>query len=230
MGDESGNLVAPLAQRPDRQADDVEAVEEIFAEPAGAHRVFEVGVGGGDDADVDGESGGLAERGDLARLEEAEQLRLQVEAQLADFVEEEGAVAGAADEAGVVAVGAGERAAAVAEELAFEQVAGHGGAIEGDEGLPGAIGEVVDGAGENLLAGAAVAGDEDIDVGGSDAAGEGHQLAHVAGDDGVVAAGGEVLDGPQRGSFVAFQARAFELFERIKQKPDRIETSDRFKI
>src|SRR5207247_4192724 len=127
MGDESGNRAAPLAQRADRQADDVEAVEEIFAEPAGAHRVLEVGVGGGDDADVDGEGGGLAERGDLARLEEAEQLRLQVEAQLADLVEEEGAVAGAADEAGVVAGCAGERAVAVAADVAFGQVRAPGG-------------------------------------------------------------------------------------------------------
>jgi len=55
-------------------------------------------VGGGDDADVDGQRAGLAERRDFARLEEAEQLRLQVEAELADFVEEQGAFAGGADQ------------------------------------------------------------------------------------------------------------------------------------
>ena len=36
---------------------------------------------------------------DLARFEEAEQLRLEVEAELADFVEEQRAVAGGADQA-----------------------------------------------------------------------------------------------------------------------------------
>ena len=117
------------------EADDVEAVEEVLAEAAGADGVFEVGVGGGDDADVDGQRAGLAERRDFARLEEAEQLRLEVEAELADFVEEEGAVAGGADQAELVAVGAGEGAAAVAEQLAFEQVAGDGGAVERDERL-----------------------------------------------------------------------------------------------
>ena len=77
----------------------------------------------------------LAERADFAGLEEAEELRLEVEAELADFVEEQRAAAGGADDAGVVAVGAGEGAAAVAEELALEHVARHGGAVEGDERL-----------------------------------------------------------------------------------------------
>ena len=70
-----------------------------------------------------------------------------------------------ANDARVVAVGAGERAAAVAEQLALEHVARHGGAVEGDERFRGAVGGAVDGAGENLLAGAALAGDEDADVG-----------------------------------------------------------------
>ena len=50
----------------------------------------------------------------------------------------------------MVAVGAGEGAAAVAEELTFEQVAQDGGAVEGDEGFLGAVGEIVDRAGEDL--------------------------------------------------------------------------------
>ena len=121
--DERRNLVAPLAEAAEWQADDVEAVEQVLAESAVPDQAFEVGVGGGDDADVDGEGRRFAERTDFAGLEEAEELRLQVEAHLADLVEKERAVACAADDAGVVAVGAGEGAAAVAEQLAFEQVA-----------------------------------------------------------------------------------------------------------
>ena len=56
--DEAGDLVAAFAQRRDRQADDVEAVEEVLAEAAVADGVFEIGVGGGDDADVDGSEPG----------------------------------------------------------------------------------------------------------------------------------------------------------------------------
>ena len=134
--DEAGDLVAAFAQRRDREADDVEAVEEVFAEacrrgPASSR--FALVAATMRTSTVSG--AGLAERRDLAGFEEAEQLGLEVEAELADFVEEQGAVAGGADQAGVVAVGAGEGAAAVAEELAFEQVARDGGAVERDEGL-----------------------------------------------------------------------------------------------
>ena len=66
MVDERGDLVAAFAERGDREADDVQAIEEVFAEPAGADGVFEIRVRGGDDADVDGQGGGLAEGGDLA--------------------------------------------------------------------------------------------------------------------------------------------------------------------
>src|SRR5262249_4709068 len=125
-------------------------------------RLLEVRVGGGDDADVDGDRAGLAERRDFAGLEKAEQLGLEVESELADLVEEEGPFARGADQAGVIAVGAAEGGAAVAEEVAFKQVAGHGGAVEGDERLLGAVGEVVNRAREDLLARAALAGNRSV--------------------------------------------------------------------
>src|SRR5258706_358240 len=82
---------------------------------------------------------GLAERRDFAGLEESQQFRLQVQAHFADLVEEDRAVARGADQAGVVAVGAREGAAAVAEQLRFDQVPRDCGAIERDERLARAI-------------------------------------------------------------------------------------------
>ena len=153
-----------------RQPDDVEAVEEVFAEAAvAAPPVASSGVGGRDHADRHRRRRRLAERQDFARLEEAQQLGLEVEAELADLVEEQRALARGADDAGVVAVGAGEGAAAVAEQLAFEHLARDGGAVERDERAVGAIGVRVDGAREDLLARAALAGDEDADVRARDA-------------------------------------------------------------
>ena len=87
---------------------------------------------------------GFAERVDLALLEEAEQLGLEVEADVADLVEEERAAVGGADDAGERVVGAGEGALAMAEELALEHVARDGGAVEGDEGPVGAAGGAMD--------------------------------------------------------------------------------------
>src|SRR5439155_10201726 len=124
--DEAGNLVAPLAERRNPKADDVETVEEILAKAVVADEQLEIGVGGRDDPDVDRERR-FAERRDLSRLEEPQELGLEVEAELADFVEEERPVSGAPDQAGVVAVGACERTAAMAEQLAFEHFARHGG-------------------------------------------------------------------------------------------------------
>src|SRR5439155_3291234 len=92
------DLVTPLAERAEGQADNVQAIEEVFAELAVEDRVFEVRVRRRDDADVDGERSRFSERCDLAGLEEAEQLGLRVEAQLADLVEEERAFARRSDE------------------------------------------------------------------------------------------------------------------------------------
>jgi hypothetical protein len=162
------DLVAPFAQRVDGEADDIEAIEEIFAELAIANQVFEIRVGGGDDADVDGDRRRFAERRDFAGLEEAQQFRLQVGAHVADFVEEQRAVDRAANQAELIALGAGEGAAAVAEQLALEQVARHGGAVERHERFLGAVGEFVDRTRQDFLSGAAFAGDQHGDVGARD--------------------------------------------------------------
>ncbi len=57
--------------------------------------------------------------------------------------------------------GAGEGALLVAEELGFQQVLGDRGAVDGDEGLVGALRLAVDVARHHLLARAALTGDED---------------------------------------------------------------------
>ena len=74
-----------------------------------------------------------AEREDLARLQDAQELRLRLERHVADLVEEERPAVGELDEARLVAVGAAEGAAPVAEELALEQVVRDGGAVDGLE-------------------------------------------------------------------------------------------------
>ncbi len=51
--DEERDVFFAVAQGRDEEGDDVEAVEEVFAEVAAGDLLFEVLVGGGDDADVD---------------------------------------------------------------------------------------------------------------------------------------------------------------------------------
>src|SRR4029077_14089544 len=121
--------------------------------------LFEVTAGGGDDAEL-----GLA--GDIfahalvfALLEEAKELGLDFHGQVADFVEEKGAAGGELDLAPVVAERAGEGALDVPEQVAFEQFPGEAGTAYGDKGFVGQEALLVDGAGDDALAGAALAHD-----------------------------------------------------------------------
>ena len=62
-----------------------------------------------------------ADAPELPLLQDAQDLHLQHRAHLADLVEEDRALVGDLDQALLVRVGAGERAAHVAEELRIEQ-------------------------------------------------------------------------------------------------------------
>ena len=220
VADERRNLVAALAQRRDAQADDVQPVEQVLAEAPVLHLLLDVGVGRGDDADVDGERGGFADRADFAVLEEAEELGLQVQAELADLVEEERAVPRGADEARMVAVGARERAPAMAEQLALEHVARHRGAVERNERFRGAVGIAVNRAGEDFLAGAAFPRDEDAGAGAPDAFGVGHQLAHGTAHHGVLRLLAVVVRRPEADPLFAFGAGALQVLNRCQQRRD----------
>ncbi len=61
------------------------------------------------------------------------QLRLQFERDFADLVEEDGAVVGQFEAADALRDGAGEGAALVSEEFAFQQAGGNRRAVEFDE-------------------------------------------------------------------------------------------------
>src|SRR5690606_14608997 len=102
----------------------------------------------------------VAEPPDALLLQDAEQLHLQRQRQLADLVEEERAAVRLLEQARLVARRVGERAAPVPEELALEQVLGDGAAVDRDEGPRPARRPGVERAGDELLADAALAGDE----------------------------------------------------------------------
>ena len=143
-------------------------------------------------------------------LEEAQQLGLDVEVDVGDLVEEERAAGRGADDAGERRVGAGERALAVAEQLAFEHVARHGGAVEREERAVGAVGGAVNRAREHLLAGAGLAGEEDGERGRRDAPGDVEDLGHLLGGPDALGVAVERLGGPERGALLLVAAVAVE--------------------
>ena len=173
------DVVAAIAQRRQVQVHDVEAVVEVLAEAAGLHLDLEVAVGGGEDADVDRLGAGVADAHHHLLLQRAQDLDLQRQRHLADLVEEQGAAVGRLEAARLVADGAGEGAAHVAEQLRLEQVLGDGAAVDGDERALGARRAAVELARDQLLAGAGLAGDEHRDVGGRDLLDLAEDLLHA---------------------------------------------------
>ena len=92
--DEERHVAGALAQGRQRRHEHGEAEVEVGAEAARVDLGLEVAVGGGDDAHVDGQAARRADALHLAALEHAQELRLQLEGELADLVEEDGAAGG----------------------------------------------------------------------------------------------------------------------------------------
>src|SRR5256885_3071954 len=140
--------------------DDVQAVEEIAAKPSGLDFLGEVPVGARDDADVDPEGLGAAYGPHLLLFDYAQQLHLEMQRHLADLVEKDRAAVGRDEQPTASLHRAGKSPLHVAEELAFEERLRDRPTVDGDERLsvPGAC--RVDGARNQLLAGAALPGNE----------------------------------------------------------------------
>ena len=136
-------------------------------------------MGGRQDAQRDRLTVGGANRAHGALLQHAQQLNLQRQRHVADFIKEERAAVSGLDQPCVLTSGAGEGAANVAEELGFEQGLGDGTAVDGDEGCGGARAGAVDCARQQFLAGAAVAADEHARVRRGDESGLVEQGVHA---------------------------------------------------
>ncbi len=162
---EQGNVVAPFAQGQRLDRKHVEAEVEVLAKASALHLLLQVAVGGRDHAHVDGAGALLADALEMALLQHAQQLALQLERDFADLVEEQRAAVGELEAADAVAQRAGERALHVAEELALEQFARDRRAVDADQRPVAPLARLVDGARDQLLAGAGFAGDHHRGVG-----------------------------------------------------------------
>ena len=164
MPREQDRVARAFGERGDFHHDLGEPVIEILAEAAlGDHRV-EVLVRRADDARVDRDRLAAADALDHALLEEAQQLDLERQRNVADLVEEKRAGLRQLDLADVRFDRASEGAALVPEQLRFEQVLRDRRAIDGDE-LALAAARLVHSAREQLLARAARAQQHDGNVG-----------------------------------------------------------------
>jgi len=111
------DLVAPLPQRRQRDADDVQPEEEVFAELTIGDRRFEVAVGRCHDSHVDADVVAASEPGELAVLQHLQQFRLQRRMHLADLIEEHRAVIRELELPGLLLDGAGKGPTLEPEQL-----------------------------------------------------------------------------------------------------------------
>src|SRR5690606_21129580 len=158
--DQQRDVLAALAQRRGVQGDHGQPVVEVLAEARPGDLLLQVAMGGGDDAHVHALFALAADARDDAFLQCAQQFRLQRQRQLADFVEEQRAAVGL----GEIAVARGHRtgkgAAFGAEKLGFGQAFGNRPAVHRDEGPVGTARQPMQGARDQLLAGAGFALDQ----------------------------------------------------------------------
>ena len=140
--------------------EDIQAIEEIAAEFFLRDELGEIGVGGGDDADIDANGAIAAETFEFLFLKHAKQFGLEFQRKIADFVEKECAAVCKFEAADFLRQRSRKGATLVAEELGFEQACGNGGAVDFDERSFAAGTEIVNGARDDFFAGAGFAQDQ----------------------------------------------------------------------
>ena len=174
----SGMSSEALAERRDSNLDRIQAVKKVFAESAGQDFGAKIAVRGGDQVHVDLFYLGRTDALDFAVLNHAQELGLHGERGLADFVEKDGAAVGVFEQAGPRIGRSGERAADVAEELAFEQGIDQRRAVAHRQPLRADRADLVDRARDEFFPGPGLADDQNVRVVACDFAREIEYLEH----------------------------------------------------
>jgi hypothetical protein len=163
------DVFRPLAQRRHEERQHAQPVIQVAAERPVQHEIFDARVRRRDDARAERERRVAAEPLDALFLDDPQQLALRVERQLGDRVEIHGAGARRLETARPRGDRVGEGAALVAEELRVDQRSGQRGAVHRHERRLRARAARVQLARHGVLAGAGLAGDEDVGIGAREA-------------------------------------------------------------
>ena len=158
MTQQGQDVLTPFCDRRQTQFQDLQTVIQVGTEPAVGHRLLQIRIGRGDQAQV-GEAFGRITEG-LVRtvLQQAQQPRLQFQRQVADFIEKQRAAVGLGCQPDAIAVGTAEGATGMAKELALENRLGNGRDVHAHQ-FPGSASTlVVQAPCEQLFAGAGFAG------------------------------------------------------------------------
>ena len=145
------DLFQPITERREVKLAATEALIQIAAQPPRVDGGAEIGVRGGDDGHVHARPLARigAERAHPSVFDDLKELRLDLEREICELVEEEDAGVGCHEGAALVAIGARARAAHGTEELAVGEGSAQRGRVVRDEGSasarPGVVKELRDG-------------------------------------------------------------------------------------
>ena len=109
MIDQNRHVIPSLTQRGQCDRDNVESIEQIFAERPGFNHLADVAAGGGNDPDIHLAVFVSAHRSDGKCLQHAQELGLQPELKVADLVDEECSAVGLLEAPNAAVSRAGER-------------------------------------------------------------------------------------------------------------------------
>jgi hypothetical protein len=87
MARQDGDILGMFAERRHGEGNHIQAIEEIFAKPAGRDLIFEFLVGSGDYAHIDANRLVRAHRLESLFLENAQHFGLRAQAHITDFIE-----------------------------------------------------------------------------------------------------------------------------------------------
>ncbi len=177
---EQDDLGRTFAQRRDLERERTDAIIEVLTEAPRLDLAAQVAVRRADDAHVHGHLLRAADADDRAALEHAKKLGLHVRRHLADLVEEKSPAAGGLEVAGPLAIGAGERALLVTEQLTLDQRLGQRRAVQAQERPRPAGAEPVNALGDDFLSGPCFPGDEHGGLRHGDATSDREELDHRA--------------------------------------------------
>jgi hypothetical protein len=125
---------------------------EIAAKAALLHQVLEIMVGSGHNAHIHGDLFASAQAVIRHAIEHAQQLYLDLQVEIADFIQEKRTFVGHFKEARLLGIGPAEGAFFITKKLAFHQVLRDGRAVNVNQRAVAAQRKVVDGVRDHLLA------------------------------------------------------------------------------
>src|SRR5262249_28592098 len=157
MLDQQRQILEPLTQGRQLDREHAQAIVQIVPKRAFFDGPFQVVIRRRQKANVRGDGLIAADALETLFLQDAQELGLRQGRHVADLVEEQRAAGALLELADAFAFGAGEGAFLVAEKFAFQERFRNGGTIDGEKRPFGTPAVAVDRAGDEFLAGAALA-------------------------------------------------------------------------